>query len=314
MTQSTKSFHITAGISTFLTLCLITLGGFVKNTGSSLACPDWPLCFGQFLPKMEGIVAIEHSHRLLASLVGLLSIVLVLLSARFKETHPRLFKASIIGLVAVIIQGVLGGLTVLLRISPLVSTFHLGLSQIFLAISLYLFIHSRVGGYPVLDTTPRPSAKVLKLLGIVTGLLYLQILIGATVRHTGAAAACGLGPEYSVLCMDAETGGTTWWPSQLQSQFHILHRYFGILMVFFVVAATIPLMKWGRLNGIKIVRKLASWTHLIVLAQVLLGILCVATHLGPHGVTAHLLFAALLWAALISLNFLVRRAPVSNSA
>jgi len=312
MTQSTKSFHITAGISTFLTLCLITLGGFVKNTGSSLACPDWPLCFGQFLPKMEGGVAIEHSHRLLASLVGLLSIALVALSARFRNSHPKLFKASIIGLLAVILQGVLGGITVLLRISPLVSTFHLGLSQIFFAISLYLFINSRPGGYPALDKTPRPSSKVLKLLGGVTGLLYLQILVGATVRHTGAGAACGLGSAYSVLCMEAETGGTTWWPSQLQSQFHILHRYFGILMVFFVIAATIPLMKWGRLNGVKVVRKVASWAHLIVLAQVIFGVLSVATHLGPHGVTAHLLFAALLWAAMMTLNFLVRRTPESN--
>ncbi|MEO5667303.1 MAG: COX15/CtaA family protein [Bdellovibrionota bacterium] len=308
MTQGTKPFHVVAGITSFLTLCLITLGGFVHNTGSSLACPDWPLCFGQILPKMEGGVAIEHSHRLLASLVGVLSIALVVMATRQKTASPKLFKASVLGLLAVILQGVLGGLTVLLKLSPLVSTFHLGLSQVFFAITLYLFINSRPGGYPVLDKTPRPNSKAITILGVVTGLLYLQILVGATVRHTGAGAACGLGHQYSVLCMDAETGGTTWWPSQLQSQFHALHRYFGMVMVFLVVAASVPLMKWGRLNGVKVVRKIASWAHLIVLAQVVLGALSVATNLGTHAVTAHLLFAALLWASLMSLNFLVRRA------
>ena len=58
----------------FVTLLLIALGGLVHNTESSLACPDWPLCFGKVFPKMEGGILIEHSHRLLASFVGLLSI------------------------------------------------------------------------------------------------------------------------------------------------------------------------------------------------------------------------------------------------
>jgi heme A synthase len=196
---------------------------------------------------------------------------------------------------------------VLLRISPLVSTFHLGLSQIFFALTIYLFLESRPGGFPSLDRAPRPSAKALKILAVATVLLYLQVLFGAAVRHSGAGAACGLGPQYSVLCMEAETGGITWWPSQLQSQFHVLHRYVGILMVFVIVAGTIPLMKWGRLNGVKVVRKIASWAHLIVLAQVAFGILTVYTYIGTHGVTAHLLFAALLWTALVSLNVLVRR-------
>jgi heme A synthase len=313
MTPSTKSFYLVAGLNSFLTLCLITLGGFVHNTGSSLACPDWPLCFGQVLPKMEGAVAIEHSHRLLASLVGVLSIALVVLGRRLRTQYPRLYKASIIGLLTVILQGVLGGLTVLLRISPLVSTFHLGLSQLFFALTIYLFLESRPGGYPALDRAPRPSPKAFKILGIATILLFLQIIVGATVRHSGAGAACGLGPQYSILCMEGETGGVTWWPSQLQSQFHVLHRYFGILMVFVIVAGTVPFMKWGRIHGVKVVRKIASWSHLIVLAQVGFGILTIYTYIGTHGVTAHLLFAALLWAALVSLNVLARRSRPSNS-
>lgn len=307
MTQSTKPFHIVAGVSTLLTLTLITLGGFVHNTGSSLACPDWPLCFGQVLPKMEGIVAIEHSHRLLASLVGFLNIVLLVLASRTRRAHPRIFKLSIISLLTVILQGVLGGITVLLKISPLVSTFHLALSQIYFAMLIGLFVSSRPGGYPALERAPRPSPKFLKILGAVTGLLFLQILVGAAIRHTGAGGACGLGPQYSVLCMEAETGGLTWWPTQIPSQFHIMHRYFGVLMVFIIVGGTVPLMKWARLNGVNVVRRWAVATHIFVLLQVLLGIMTVYTYIGVHGTTAHLFMAALLWAAFVVLNILVRR-------
>ena len=73
----TRKFQITALITILGTILLIALGGYVHNTQSSLACPDWPLCYGQFFPKMEGGILIEHSHRLLASLVGLLTIFLM---------------------------------------------------------------------------------------------------------------------------------------------------------------------------------------------------------------------------------------------
>ncbi|MCY4524813.1 MAG: COX15/CtaA family protein, partial [Halobacteriovoraceae bacterium] len=63
-------------ITIFLTFCLLIWGGVVHNTESSLACPDWPLCHGQFFPKMAGGILIEHGHRLLASLVGFLCLLL----------------------------------------------------------------------------------------------------------------------------------------------------------------------------------------------------------------------------------------------
>ncbi|NCN42643.1 heme A synthase [bacterium] len=306
-TQSLKRFHILAWITALSTLALITLGGFVHNTGSSLACPDWPLCFGQVMPKMEGGVAIEHSHRLLASFVGLLSIGLVYLAHPIRAQHPKLYKVSIYALLAVIVQGILGGITVIYKLPPMVSTSHLGLSQIYFAITLWMVLRSRGNSL----SGPAPSSKILKFLATVTGLLFLQMLIGAAMRHTGAGAACGLGPEYSVLCLDAATGGTTWWPEQAQSQFHVIHRYLGILMVFFIVGATIPLIKWAKANGHKVIRILCVAAHVVVLLQVILGIMSVMSHLGPSAVTLHLTFAAALFALLISLNILSREAKNS---
>ena len=93
-----------------LTFALVTLGGVVHNTESSLACPDWPLCFGQVMPEMEGGVAIEHSHRLLATLVVLGVLLLVLGIVRFGEDTITIIIvfATMIVAVASLIRSSLG--------------------------------------------------------------------------------------------------------------------------------------------------------------------------------------------------------------
>jgi len=313
--KARQIYFYLAVLNSVLTLALISLGGLVHNTGSSMACPDWPLCFGQVFPKMEGQVAIEHSHRLLATLVGLITIALVALSWSFRREEPRLYKVSWIALGAVVLQGVLGGLTVMLNISPLVSTFHLGLSQIYFGLSLYLLLKSRPS-----DCLPPQklliSTKVLSFLTITLVVLYLQILWGAAVRHSGAGAACGLGPAYSVLCMDAVTEGVTLWPDQAPSIFHVLHRYLGMLVAGLVIGATIPVIKWAKSQGLRGVRRLCVLLHIGVLSQILLGVATVWTGIGVAAVTLHLVFAGLLFAGVLTLNVLCRESfrPISTRA
>src|SRR5437763_7396285 len=65
-----------------LTVVLIVAGGMVTNTDSGLACPDWPTCFGSAMPRMVGNVAVEHTHRLIATAVGLCTVALVVLTLR----------------------------------------------------------------------------------------------------------------------------------------------------------------------------------------------------------------------------------------
>ena len=97
--------------TTALTFCLVLLGGLVHNTRSSLACPDWPLCFGRLFPKMEGGVLVEHSHRLLATAVGILTIALA--TFLWREGRGRL---GLVAIALVVFQGILGGITVRLRL------------------------------------------------------------------------------------------------------------------------------------------------------------------------------------------------------
>src|SRR3954447_6930550 len=99
-------FAVATAVATYL---LILIGGLVHNTGSSLACPDWPTCFGTFFPKMEGGVLVEHSHRLLGSLIGFLCIIQLVLAVRKRKEFSSVYLWSI-GLLALVIwQGILGG-------------------------------------------------------------------------------------------------------------------------------------------------------------------------------------------------------------
>src|SRR6185369_6198627 len=125
MNKKLHLYSIVVACSTFL---LVIAGGLVTSTGSSLSVPDWPLSFGQVFPKMEGGVLYEHGHRMIAATVGLLVSVLTvwLLKAESRRWVRRLGVAAFLAVVA---QGVLGGITVLFRLPLLVSMGHACLAQ-----------------------------------------------------------------------------------------------------------------------------------------------------------------------------------------
>ena len=124
-------FAVIVACATFL---LVIAGGLVTSTGSGLAVPDWPLSFGQVFPRMEGGVLFEHGHRMIASVVGLLTVVLAFWTAK---AEPRGWVRALgwSMLAVVIVQGVLGGVTVLMRLPDAVSVMHAGLAQVFFALT-----------------------------------------------------------------------------------------------------------------------------------------------------------------------------------
>src|SRR5216684_2300424 len=99
------------------TLFLIFAGAMVTSTGSGLAVPDWPLSFGKFMPPMVGGVFFEHSHRMVATFVGLLTIGLVVW-IRKQEPRDWVRKLATGALAIILVQGCLGGMTVLLKLPP----------------------------------------------------------------------------------------------------------------------------------------------------------------------------------------------------
>jgi cytochrome c oxidase assembly protein subunit 15 len=173
------------------TVLLIAAGGMVTSTDSGLAVPDWPNTYGHFMfsfpfEKMVGGILYEHGHRMIASTVGFLTIVL---AAWTWKVEPRRWVRHLAAgaLAAVILQGLLGGVTVLLLLPAPVSIGHAGLAQIFfcLTVSLALFT-SR--GWQARTHAP-DDERLRRLTAATTALIYGQILLGATMRHTEAGMA-----------------------------------------------------------------------------------------------------------------------------
>src|SRR5687768_2266488 len=112
------------------TLALIFIGGLVTSTGSGLAVPDWPLSYGMLMPPMVGGVFYEHGHRMAATFVGFLTTILAVWTSR-SEPRAGVRRLAWAALLAVIAQGLLGGLTVKFLLPRPVSVTHACLAQAF---------------------------------------------------------------------------------------------------------------------------------------------------------------------------------------
>lgn len=176
-----------ATVTVGLTLALIFVGGLVTSTESALAVPDWPLSYGMLMPPMVGGIFYEHGHRMVAAFVGLLTLVLAVWTAASEERRGvrRLAWAA---LGAVALQGLLGGLTVLLLLPTSVSVAHACLAQTFFCIVIALAYATSREWLDASRASPAPEG-VLPWTFLATAVVYLQLLVGAVMRHIGAGLA-----------------------------------------------------------------------------------------------------------------------------
>src|ERR671938_24080 len=136
MNTGLNRFAIIVACATFF---LIIAGALVTSNDAGLATPDWPLSNGQFMPKMVGNLFWEHGHRMVATTVGLLTIVLAVY-IRLKEKREWVWKLALFALIAVVAQGLLGALTVKLMLPLAVSTAHATLAQLFFCTTVSLAV------------------------------------------------------------------------------------------------------------------------------------------------------------------------------
>jgi cytochrome c oxidase assembly protein subunit 15 len=197
--------HLYTRLVAAATALLILAGGLVTSTGSGLSVPDWPNTYGWFmftfpLDKMVGGIFYEHSHRLIASTVGFLILVLAFWLWR-AEPRAWVRRLGYVALAAVITQGILGGITVLWYLPDPVSIAHASLAQLVFCITVTLAIVTSPGwkhvyaaqkerrqGVPV-DSAAVNDRTLQKVALATTIWIYVQIVIGATMRHTDAGLA-----------------------------------------------------------------------------------------------------------------------------
>jgi heme a synthase len=181
MNRHLNRFAILVACATFF---LIIAGALVTSHDAGLATPDWPLSNGQVFPKMVGNLFWEHGHRMVATTVGMLTIVLLIYILR-TEKRDWVRKLGIFALIAVVAQGLLGGLTVKLMLPLAVSTAHATLAQLFFCttVSLAVFTsRSWMEAKPVREEKGTLPLRYLCTAALVT--IFLQLIIGATLRHS----------------------------------------------------------------------------------------------------------------------------------
>src|SRR5579863_5608662 len=188
----------------FCTLLLVVAGGLVTSRDAGLSVPDWPLSYGKLMPPMEGGIIYEHGHRMVATTVGLLTIVSMIWLFRSERRKWSRWLGAI-ALAAVILQGVLGGLTVLLLLPWWISTAHACLAQLFFSTTVAMAMFTSVWwlrGQTYVEEIPKYPIRDLSLAAPVC--VLAQLALGAAARHKA------IGSIYHIAGSPIVTGVILW--------------------------------------------------------------------------------------------------------
>jgi len=269
---------------------LLAAGGLVTSTGSGLAVPDWPLSFGQVFPPMVGGVLYEHGHRMVASAVGLMTMILMFWF-RAREPRPAVRWLAYAAFFGVVAQGVLGGMTVLLRLPIAVSVAHACLAQVVFCLLVTLaLVTSRRFIAASSSGSFAPDRRLARLAAVGTGVVFMQLFLGALMRHSGAGLAI---PDFPLAFGHLVPPMFT-----ADIAIHFAHRVGALIVGLTVVGIAFRAIRNRR-------RELAGPARLalsLVILQVSLGAAAVLTRLAVIPTTIHLLVGALLLATLMVLT------------
>ena len=304
---SAHAFRIASRLglaTTLLMFGLIVVGSVVRTTGSGLACPDWPLCEGRLLPRFESHVLTEWFHRLLALLVSIMVFATVAWVLMQGPLRLRLGGLAVLAVGLLLVQVLLGALTVWKLLSPAMVSSHLAVALLLFSTFLTLTLVAQSGeprgardgegaamaGAPARAQAPAATARgLLPTFGLATAIAYIQCLMGGLVssHHAGLA------------CPDWPTCNGQWFPPlQGLVGLQMMHRWGGYLLalVTLIVAAR------ARLAPDPGVRAGGGMAALLTLLQIALGVSAVLLGLPPWVSALHLANATAILAMLLTIT------------
>ncbi|HEY7847993.1 MAG TPA: heme o synthase [Candidatus Limnocylindria bacterium] len=281
---------IAAAAATFV---LITVGGLVRATDSGLGCPDWPLCFGDWVPPAELHAWIEHSHRLVAAvLVGPLVGAVALITVFTARRRDRVLLIAAVGAgLLVIVQALLGAQVVIQQLRRELVTAHLGMALTLLGLTILIADRAVHGPMP-----GRRSALPIGLIGLTAVAVFAQMLLGSWVTGHDAGLAY---PDFPLMngsllpVVDAPT-----------QAIQVAHRALAVVVVGLVAWSAVAVR---RRTQSRLPRTLAGVAVGLVIVQVALGAANVWSRLSAAVVVPHLavgaaLFATCFWLLLAGLR------------
>jgi heme a synthase len=300
---SRSAVHWWAVLTAVLTFVLLCSGGLVTSHGAGMAVPDWPNTFGynMFLfpvSRWIGGIFYEHTHRLIASGIGLMT---VFLSIALWRVEPRRWVRifGVCAVLAVCMQGLLGGLRVVL-IQDEIGVFHALLAQsFFIAISLLAIVTGRPFAQKRwADYEPHPTLRWWAL--GATALVFLQLAIGATMRHEHIGLSIpdfplaygGWLPDTSAEAMEKinakRLADGQMKTSALQIWIQMAHRILAVL-----IAAAVFALFWKARRGTRAVRFWSLVWVAMILVQIALGAWTIWSNKAADVATVHMALGAL---------------------
>jgi protoheme IX farnesyltransferase len=280
----TARFRRLAVTTIAATFVLIAVGGLVRATDSGLGCPDWPRCFGRLVPPAELHAWIEHSHRLVASVVMVLVALLVVAAWRTGQDKV-VRRAAVAALVLVLAQALIGAFVVWWKLRADSVTLHLATALALVALLVWIGYRARHGpGDPARRAVQ--DRRFVRLAATTAGLLYLQMLVGSTVTGHQAGLAYPL---------------ETLWPDLGPSvaRIQLAHRTLAVVVGTLIVVTWVVARRTQRAHPT--VTRLAGYATGLVAVQIGLGVANVANRLSALTVVPHLAVGALLWGTMVAL-------------
>ena len=317
MGKSAKWLNRFAWLTCVATLLLICSGGMVTSENVGLAVPDWPTTFGynMFLfpvSKWVGGILFEHTHRLLGSLVGFLTIILAVWLWR-REDRRWVRNLGLVAIVGVILQGVLGGLRVTMM-KDQIGIFHACVAQAFLGLLIFIALVT-TQFWRSLTKAAGGVQKVAKLKTLPVSIaiaIYVQLALGATMRHQ----------HRDLAILDFPTANGAWIPdtsstalaninawrdaralsdvTAFQIWLQMAHRFLALLIGIAIVAFSVRV--WREASGFAPMKRLSVLWVALVICQIVLGAFVIWSNKAADVATAHVAVGAVMLSFGVSIS------------
>lgn len=288
------------------TLGLITLGGIVRVTESGLGCPDWPLCHGRLIPPAEYHALIEYSHRMLASLVGMM----VILSAALAWWRLRNARIMLTALtISVLLIGIaawLGRSAVLSALAPTTVTIHLMTAQTIFAMLLIAWVWSQpTSGHKAITSSGvsherNHSFRLWTLASAIT--MFIVLVSGSYIVGQGAGTACPSWP----MCHDGLL------PDLTVGWIHMAHR--GLAAAAAILAGWTIRLGWRSRHGSHATRSISLIAGILLVIQMIVGAANPWLDFTSTIRAVHLSLGTALWGSLVVMTAVAWRPTAESSA
>lgn len=280
----------------FATTFLLYAGGFTTSIGAGMVFPDWPLSNGSLNPEgwleNQAMLA-EHSHRLLGMVIGFLTLSLAIW-IWVKDSRKWMKVLAIASLIAVVLQGLLGGFRVLFN-SLQFAMIHGCLAQVFLCMLVSIAAGQSSWWFRDLKFPQKGSRKIKGFGLFVCGLIFVQLIIAAIMRHSGAGLAI---PDFPFV---TPTGGLIPESWNFRVSIHYAHRVMALIIVVAYIYWSSRILTTQTLDGR--IKLFCGIGLLLLFTQVTLGAMVIWSYRSPIPTTVHVIVGAFLFATTWLITF-----------